>query len=54
MEMTDTAEDSLVVRKMAYVALLILIFELLLALISIYIGFMYPYFYDAEITGLIT
>ena len=54
MEITDRAEDSLVVRKMVYVAILILVFELLLALISIYIGYMYPYFYDAEITGLIT
>jgi len=53
MEMTDTAEDSLVVRKMAYVALFILIFELLLALISIYIGYMYPYFRGTEIAGFI-
>ena len=53
MEIEGRTEDSLVIRKMAYIAILILIFVLLLALISIYIGYMYPYFYNAEITGLI-
>ena len=53
MEIIDRTEDSLVVRKMVYVSISILIFELLLALISIYIGYMYPYFRGTEIAGLI-
>ena len=53
MEINNLREDKLVVRKMAYVAVIILLFELLLALISIYIGSMYPYFRGEGIAGLI-
>ena len=53
MEIKDLQEDKLVVRKMVYVVVIILLFELLLALISIYIGSMYPYFQGDGITGLI-
>jgi len=49
----DPQEDKLVVKKMFYLAITILLLELLLVLISIYIGSMYPYFKGAEITGLI-
>tara|TARA_B100001059_G_C17734819_1_gene528252 strand:- start:192 stop:356 length:165 start_codon:yes stop_codon:yes gene_type:complete len=53
MEIKDLQEDKLVVRKMACLAVVILLFELLLALISIYIGSMYPYFQGDGIIGLI-
>ena len=53
MEIKDLQEDKLVVRRMACLAVIILLFELLLALISIYIGSMYPYFQGDGITGLI-